>query len=68
MDIRKPASREDYNIDSSKNDAEREGGQLLILPSESSEEVGALSDLTLSSSENKGTNSVPNVQELEQKK
>lgn len=50
-----------------KKQAEREGGQLLILPSESSEEVGALSDLTLSSSENKDTNSVPNVQELEQK-
>lgn len=46
-----------------KRQAEREDGQLLILPSENSEEVGALSDPTLGlSSADKGTNKSETLQ------
>lgn len=51
-----------------KRQAEREDGQLLILPSEFSEEVGALSDPTLSMpSESKDTTTEQQKQEVEQK-
>lgn len=47
-------------IEKIKRQAEREDGQLLILPPENSGEVGALSDPTLSmSSESKDTTSIP---------
>lgn len=50
-----------------KRQAEREDGQLLILPSETSEEVGALSDPTLNQpSESKDTTTEPITQEIEQ--
>ena len=51
-----------------KRQAEREDGQLLILPSEVSEEVGALADPTLNQpSTDKNTTSVPENQTSEQK-
>ena len=51
-------------IEKIKRQAEREDGQLLILPPDGSGEVGALSDPTLNmSSESKDTTSSPNMQE-----
>ena len=51
-------------IEKIKRQAEREDGQLLILPPEGLGEVGALSDPTLSMpSESKDTTSSPNMQE-----
>lgn len=51
-----------------KRQAEREDGQLLILPSENSEEVGALADPTPNlPSDNKDTTSEPKSQEVAEK-
>ena len=51
-----------------KRQAEREDGQLLILPSENSEEVGALADPTLKlPSDSKDTTSEPKNQEVAEK-
>lgn len=51
-----------------KRQAEREDGQLLILPSENSEEVGALADPTLKlPSDSKDTTSEPKSQEVAEK-
>lgn len=48
-----------------KRQAEREDGQLLILPSNNSKEVGALSDPTSGlSSAGKGTNIISNSQRI----
>lgn len=55
-------------LEKMKRQAEREGGQLLILPSENSEEVGALADPTLNlPSDSKDTASEPKNQEVAQK-
>ena len=56
-----------HGLEKLKRQAEREDGQLLILPSETSEEVGALSDPTLNQpSESKDTTTEPITQEIEQ--
>lgn len=56
-----------HGLEKLKRQAEREDGQLLILPSETSEEVGALSDPTLNQpSESKDTTTEPITQEVEQ--
>ena len=55
---------DERGIEKIKRQAEREDGQLLILPSENSEEAGALSSPTPDlSSEDKGTNNSENKQE-----
>ena len=54
---------DERGLEKIRRQAEREDGQLLILPSVTSEEVGALSDPTLSlSSEGKGSDSSANSQ------
>ena len=54
---------DERGLEKIRRQAEREDGQLLILPSVASEEVGALSDPTLSlSSEGKGSDSSANSQ------
>ncbi|MBR5764904.1 MAG: hypothetical protein IKX93_09845 [Bacteroidaceae bacterium] len=54
----------DAQLEQKKRQAEREDGQLLILPSDSSEEVGALSDPTQDlSSEGKDTEVAVNEKE-----
>ena len=57
----------DESLETMKRQAEREGGLILILPSEVSEEAGGLSSRTPSlSSEGKGTESDANMQASEQ--